>query len=377
MAGDLGLNSTYYVGGQLYYNGAPIYGDPPTDGTDEEMIIEPKYGTDRVATAVETGRTSVDNGDGTLTWTITWSDGTTTTENSGTKIVGGGTTGTDAEVELKTLLAAYGLEELSGALYTTILTGLVDKNNPDALMYSLRNEEAYKKRFAANPGRVKAGLSELSPSTYIKMEDYYRRTMQANGLPAGFYDNNEDFKALIEGDVSVDEFQSRIEDGYNAVMNSAPETKNQLQQLYGVSEGDMVAYFIDPTLTTPLLKGKGRWWRTQAEAAKIAAAGKELGGVQLTTPLAEELQSRNFSDAAVTGAFTQVGNLGELNKNLYGEDTLNQGEQVGAAFGYDLTAQQKLEKKRKRRLGEFQGGGQFSRSQGDSGGLKLGIGKSE
>ena len=149
----------------------------------------------------------------------------------------------DARNTIKAVLASYGLDALSDILWSNYTGGLVDVTNPQALIYSIRNEPAYKERFKVNDVRMKAGLPELSPGEYISLEDQYRQVIRSNGLPTGFYDTADDITKLISGDVSPSEFQSRITNGYNAVANADPEVRRQMQDLYGVSEGGLAAYF--------------------------------------------------------------------------------------------------------------------------------------
>ena len=74
----------------------------------------------------------------------------------------------------------------------------------------------YKKRFKANEARRKAGLAELTPGTYIALEDQYRKLMQEAMLPAGFYDNPEDFTGLIEAGRCTDRGAEACHPGGNS-----------------------------------------------------------------------------------------------------------------------------------------------------------------
>ena len=277
----------------------------------------------------------------------------------------------DARNTIKAVLASYGLDALSEVLWSNYSGGLVDVTNPQALIYSIRNEPAYKERFKANDARMKAGLPELSPGEYIGLEDQYKQVIRSNGLPQGFYDTTDDITKLISGDVSPSEFQSRITNGYNAVANADPEVRRQMQDLYGVSEGHLAAYFLDPTRGEPLLQ-------QQAQAAKIAARGLESGGMQLSKATAEDLAARGITEAQARQGFGNIGQLGELTTQMAGETGLTQGQIIGQAFGYDTQAAQELEKRRRRRVGEFAGGGSFARTQGEtSGSVTTSIGKAQ
>jgi hypothetical protein len=185
-----------------------------------------------------------------------------------------GGTRADAKNTIRAVLATYGLGELSDYLYGVYARGEVNINNPDAIIFAIREQDAYKKRFAANAARAKKGLAELDPASYLQLENQYRQLLQSNGLPSGFYDSTDDFTALLTGDVSPQELQTRVQQGFRAVQDADPEVKRQMQELYGVNEAGLAAYFLDPTKAAPILT-------RQAEAAKIAARAKEQGRIQL------------------------------------------------------------------------------------------------
>jgi hypothetical protein len=278
----------------------------------------------------------------------------------------------DARSTINTVLATYGLEGLADFTYNEIIVKeTVNINNPDAIIFALREQPTYKKRFAGNAARLKAGLSELDPASYIGLENQFRETLRSNGLPANFYDSTDDFQALIEGDVSPSELNSRVEQGYRAVADADPEVKRQMQNLYGVDEGQLAAYFLDPQKAAPLLT-------RQARAAQISARGLEQGGIQLTSQLAEDLARRGITEAEAQRGFGEVGRLGELTQQFAGETAISQEGIVGAAFGTDVRAQQELERRKRLRLGEFQGGGTFAKATGDvTGSTQLGIGSAQ
>jgi hypothetical protein len=140
----------------------------------------------------------------------------------------------DARSTINSVLATYGLEGLADFTYNEIIVKeTVNINNPDAIIFALREQPTYKKRFAGNAARLKAGLAELDPASYIGLENQFRETLRSNGLPANFYDGNDDFQALIEGNVSPSELNERVQQGYRAVADADPEVKRQMQNLYG------------------------------------------------------------------------------------------------------------------------------------------------
>jgi hypothetical protein len=281
----------------------------------------------------------------------------------------------DARNTIRAVLATYFKEKdakkLSDFLYGVYARGEVDINNPDALIFSLREQDAYKERFAANAARAKKGLAELDPASYLALENSYRQLLQSNGLPSGFYDQTEDFTALLEGDVSPQELQTRVQQGFRAVQDADPEVKRQMQELYGVNEAGLAAYFLDPTKAAPILT-------RQAEAAKIAARAKEQGRIQLLSGTAEEIAARGITAQEAEAGFTAMGLQEGLYTEMFGEQALTQQQKVGAALGYDVAGQQGLKKRQATRKAEFGGGGSFAKTTGQtSGTVQTGLGVAE
>ena len=243
----------------------------------------------------------------------------------------------------------------------------------EAVLFSLRDTPEFQRRFKANIARREAGMAELDFATYVGLENSYRETMQAFGLPPGFYDDQEDFEKLIEGDVSIAELTNRIRDGFVKVRDADPEVKRQMQELYGVSDTDLAAYFIDPKRARPLMMAQD--YRRQATAAQIAARGAEQGGLQLTKEEAESLAARGITPEEAQAQFAQRGQLRELFQEMGGEDVLTREQKLGATFGYDVQAQEELRRRAQRRVAQFQGGGSFTSTRGQtSGTIETGLG---
>jgi hypothetical protein len=190
-------------------------------------------------------------------------------------------------------------------------------------------------------------------------------------LPVGFYDQLDDFQRLIEGDVSPSELQERIEQGFRRVRDADPEVKRQMRVLYGVDDNALTAYFLDPDKAVTLLTRRAR-------AAQISARGREQARLQLTPESAEDLAARGITPEQAQEAFARRGQLEGLYQPLFGEEELTPGQALGATFGYDVQAQQALERRRRQRLAEFEAGGGFARTTGaTSGTVETGVGTAQ
>ena len=278
----------------------------------------------------------------------------------------------DARQIVRTALESYKLPATLGTfIYDLITQDQIDLGNPDAILYAMRQRPEYQERFKANTERVKNGLSELDPSTYLALENDFKQVMRANGLPPGFYDDDDDLAALIAGDTSPAEVQRRIEDGYNAVQLADPQVKAQMYNLYGVDDSQLVAYFLDPTRGESVL-------RRQTRAAQISAESKNLANIQLTMTQAQQLADAGVTQKEAQKGFGEIAQLGELVQTFAGETALSSEQLVGGRFGLDAEAQKELARKVKMRTGEFAGGGSFARTTGEtSGSITTSVGKAQ
>jgi hypothetical protein len=279
----------------------------------------------------------------------------------------------DARSTIAKVLKTYGLESLSEYLYGIIASDEINLNNPDAIIFSIRERPEYQTRFAANKARIGKGLPELDPGTYVALEEQYRATLQANGMPKDFYDKSDDFTAWIEGDVSPAEIQSRIVEGFRAVDDADPEVKRQMTRLYRVNQADLAAYFLDPKRAEPILKTKQLI--RQAQAAQVAARAKEQGFMDIAAATAEEIVSRGITAQQAQEGFGRMTELAGLYTEMGTEEALSETEKIGAALGFDEAATRKLQTRVATRKAAFQGGGGFTSTRGaTSGTTETGLG---
>ena len=274
---------------------------------------------------------------------------------------------------LREVLSTYGLGDLYDYAWSLYSNQTIDISDTESFMYALREQEAYKKRFAANERRKALGFNELKPSTYIALEKSYRDTLAANGLPRGFYDSPDDFEKLIGGDVSVAELNNRLKDAYAVVRDASPEVKNKMAEMYGITDGDLLAYVIDPDRARPLMAPD---YKRQAQAALIAESAQRLSGLNFNKDIAEQFVRQGITQAEAEAAFTTVGQMGELRRGGLGEQQISDLQFAQAALGTDAEAKRLVEERKRRRIGEVTAsGGSATLAQGDSTSYKSGYGQ--
>lgn len=264
----------------------------------------------------------------------------------------------DAKQILMSTLDRYGLGSLVDRVWSLYTDETITADSGiDTIGDALRDTDEFKRRFPANEARVKAGLPELSISEYIGLERGYENAMRGSGLPKGFYDDPTDFANFISTNTSVAEVQDRVNEGYRAVSQSNPQVIAQMKELYGVNEGDLAAYFLDPQRATPILT-------RQARAAQISAEGQRQAGMQLTAQQAESIAAEGITAQQAQTGFANIQGQQELLNPLQGEgDALTQEELIGATFGMNAAARQRIETRQRQRRAAFGGGGSFATSE--------------
>lgn len=236
----------------------------------------------------------------------------------------------------------------------------------DDIGIQLRDTPAFNKRFPANKTLKDQNKPQFSVSQYLRMESDYKQRLQAANMPAGFYDDPTDFQQLIANDVSPEELQGRIDQGYQAVKNASPAVIAEFKRLYGVGEGDLAAYFIDPQRARPTFDRYEA--QRQAQAAAVSSQAQIQAGFQLTAQESEALVRGGITqESQAQQGFAEIGAQQELFTAMQqGEEAITQAEQIGGVFGTNAEARKKIERRKATRKAGFETGGSFATTQGAS-----------
>ncbi len=230
----------------------------------------------------------------------------------------------------------YGL----GALVTPLRKYIEDGISAAEFTIRLLNEPAYKKRFAANEGRIQKGLRALSEAEYIGLEDQYQDIMRRYGMPETYYRQEKDpitgitlqpgFEKLIAGDVSAVELEDRVQTAYDRVINANPQISQTLREFYPeITNGDILAYALDPENAINNIKRK-----VTATEIGAAAAGEGLtvGGVSAKDVLGQRTRAQDLAASGVTGqqyrqaapTIKEAATVGTRLANIYGDEKYGQ-----------------------------------------------------
>ena len=254
--------------------------------------------------------------------------------------------------QLSLLFKNYGLETLAPKIKDFVQQGY----SADTVTLKLQETPEYQQRFSGNAARLKAGLSVLSPAEYLATEEAYRQTMRTTGLPKGFYDSPDDFSKFIANDVSPAELKQRVDLAALSVDNADPFYTKQLQDMYGLSSGDMIAHVLDPERAMPFIN-------KQVQAVQFGAAAARQGiNVDLST--AEQFANMGVTKQQAEQGFQQVAELAPITDKLSGiykeAPAYGQKEAITEAFGGTGSADAAARRKRLAQMEQAQ----FSGSSG-------------
>jgi hypothetical protein len=186
----------------------------------------------------------------------------------------------------------------SQALLNTLKNLAMTGAGSDTVSLALQNSAEYQARFSGNATRIANGLAALSPADYIATEQAYDQILRGAGVPAGYYSSSADKAKLIGADVSASELQSRVDLAKQSISQADPFYTSSLQNLYGLSSGDMIAHVLDPSAALPLIT-------QQVNSAQIAAEAARAGsGIGLN--MAQQLAGQGVTQAQAAQGFQQI-----------------------------------------------------------------------
>jgi hypothetical protein len=264
----------------------------------------------------------------------------------------------DAFALLEELFRSYGLEEL-----VPVIKGYMQNDiGPNEAKVLLKQNPIYKTRFNGNELRIAKGLNALSEAEYLALENDYSETLTSYGLSdyfgsaagsAGRKARITAMSSVIGGDISAVEFKDRIKTAVVRVKDADTGTKDAFRSLYGVTDTDLVKYFLDPKTGSAQLQQK-------VTAAEISGASLNAGLGLTSLGSAEEL-----AKLGITKAMAQTGyeNISEyLPKttslgNIYSETGIQYTKTTGEEEEFKGLASAKRKRERLKELetGTFKG----------------------
>lgn len=261
----------------------------------------------------------------------------------------------DAAAALIDLFKQFDLESLAPQIIKMIQEG----ESPDTITLRLQETPEYKQRFAGNADRIKSGLPVLTPAEYISVERSYRQILASSGLPAGFYDSNDDFRKFIANDMAPTELKGRVDQAFDLINNADPETISYFKNHY--STGEIAAYFLDPKKAQPLIDQAYRASRIGGAAARNGVNGVDAEAI---AKLGVTAQQGDQGFAQIGQDLPTLSKLSDIyNGNLTTQDVVN------TVFQGDAEGAKKIKKLASAERAAFSGSGGTSKtSLGGTGG---------
>lgn len=253
---------------------------------------------------------------------------------------------------IKSIFANYGLSSLSNKIVEYAQSGY----SSEAIQIMLRETPEYQARFPAMKALSSRGRA-ISEAEYVEYETTAAQLERRYGLPTGMVSGN--ITRLLENDISATELNDRIMLASAAAVQAPQELKATFRDFYGIDEGGLAAYFLDPAVAAPILE-------KQAATAIIGAEGRMQGlGVERQT--AEQLQALGVSQAEARQGFGDVAGAQGLTAGR--GETVSTTELIQGTLAQNEEARRKRERVAGSRVAQFAGGGEFAQTREGTVGL--------
>lgn len=243
---------------------------------------------------------------------------------------------------LKALFAQYGLSSLGDKIVEYAKQGM----SADAIAITLRQTPEYKQRFPAMEALASRGRA-LSEAEYIEYERTAAQLEQRYGFPSGLLSSS--VTDLLTNEVSAAELNDRAIMASAAAIEAPEDVRRTMTDFYGVDQGGLAAYFLDPDKALPLLE---KQYATSLIGTEAARQGVGVGVTQ-----AEQLQGLGISQEQARTGFGQVAALGGLTQGR--GDVVSQQQLISGTFAQEEQALRDIERAQQARVGRFQQGGGF------------------
>lgn len=223
---------------------------------------------------------------------------------------------------------------------------------PSQIEVEMYNQPFFKARFPGIFTRQAAGLAPISPADYVAYENSAQQLEHAYGLPTGYLHDPTLIGNLIGKNVSMEQLQGEVEQGFSVVDQAPQAVKDAFTQMYGpAGDSALAAYFIDGDRSLPLLE-------KQALAAQNMGAGTQQGFAP-SQAQAETMAGQGISYSQAQSGFGQLQSLRPYFTPGVGESDQQDINTTGvnAQFGLDSNSQAALMRLESQRKAEFAGGG--------------------
>ena len=220
---------------------------------------------------------------------------------------GGGASGPSFETETQsytpTLSDAQALfPYFPGNILKIILDSWVDSGSIDLAIAQGRASEDYAKTF---PGiKREDGSLRMTEIQYLELKDAMKDSLRNYNLNPDIFQN--EIIDAIQGDVDIQEFQGRLQFGYEQLINNRDVVLEVYRAEYGMdlTEEALFAMFISPEIATSVLENQILVSQILAEA--------EVADITLGKSTVQEFISAGISQEQARGLFRETEQLSGL-----------------------------------------------------------------
>jgi hypothetical protein len=259
----------------------------------------------------------------------------------------------DAHTILRQTFRYYGIDSVRLADWA--LNSLIAGNSPEQILLELEQQPEYKTAFPEIEERMNRAaargvqLNPISPADILEYRTRAKQLMRSYGLPENFYDSNDNFFALIVEDVSLEEFNSRLDLSAKRVEQAPPEVKAAFADYFGyLNETALFMVFTNVDTKLPELED-------MVQAAEAGGAAARFG-FGLNKNQAERLAGMNLDYEMAVEGFTKLDAARNLfDETLYETDWTVGDEGAAAVFGLEGGASEQLARRGEARKSETAG----------------------
>jgi hypothetical protein len=350
-SGDTGYKT---IDGVLYFNGQPFTGTYNGQNYQNGKVFASSNGNGNGNGKTVTKTEYIGSGANRVLRTY-YSDGSYTDSPAPVTVSSPDTmtaTQQDAYSIVVDRLNRYNLGALAPLIKKLAIQGATEAT----IMLALQEEPLYKERFKANDARRAKGLTALTPSEYLNLEDNYRQVLRSYGLTQ--FDNDAYVSQFLANDVSVAELSNRVVTAVQRVRNADPAVSNMLRNYYGIGQNDLVAYVLDPNQQFQKIE-------RQVAASEIGVAAARQG-INAGVSVAEQLAAQGITQAEAQRGYATIADIlptAEKLSDIYGTtlEGYGLGEAEQEVFNQLASAQRKRQRLTQREIAEFSGQSGVSR----------------
>lgn len=259
--------------------------------------------------------------------------------------------------QLGNTLRAYFKSIGLGALSDWAVGKAADGFTQEYIELEMRNQPAYKQRFPAMQSFIDDSIP-FTEAEYMEYEQAAQSLDQRYGLPGNMIYNA--VTDLLTNRVDAEELSDRAAMAGAAAMQAPEDFKTTMRNYYGIDEGGLAGYFLDPDNVVDSLK------KQSAASLSGTIAGRQ-GIANLPKDLAEDLYDRGVrEESQMVEGFSQANQLRGLSSGK--ANTASQEQLIRGSFG-DSAAQEAVAKVQRIRRASNRGGGGYVGGESGASGL--------